>query len=120
MIPETDGKLTDSRFCVPDAQRFHSVDLTFISEKKTDVNDAINAALKAASEGVLKRILGYDENLLVAFRISMGNPLSSIGDVLLTKVVGQSVKVLSFGTTTSGAIRIAWWILIGFLEKKGL
>ena len=60
------------------------VDLTFISEKPTDVKQ-VNAALKAASEGELKGILGYDENLLVSSDFK-GNPLSSIVDAPLTKV----------------------------------
>ena len=36
------------------------VDLTFIAEKPVDVED-VNAALKAAAEGPLKGILGYDD-----------------------------------------------------------
>jgi hypothetical protein len=43
----------------------------------------------------LKGILGVDANLLVSSDYK-GNPLSSIVDTPLTKVVGQSVKVLSW------------------------
>src|ERR1035438_10525937 len=93
------------------------VDLTFISEKTTDAK-AVNAALKAASEGELKGILGYDENLLVSSDFK-GNPLSSIVDAPLTKVVGNSVKVLSWYDNEWGySSRVV--DLIGFLVKKGL
>jgi glyceraldehyde 3-phosphate dehydrogenase len=93
------------------------VDLTFISEKKTDVKQ-VNAALKAASEGELKGILGYDENLLVSSDFK-GNPLSSIVDAPLTKVIGNSVKVLSWYDNEWGySNRVV--DLVGFLAKKGL
>ena len=78
----------------------------------------LNAALKAASEGELKGILGYDENLLVSSDFK-GNPLSSIVDAPLTKVVGQSVKVLSWYDNEWGySNRVV--DLIGFLASKGL
>src|SRR5580658_1105845 len=116
VIPETDGKLDGFSLRVP-TPNVSIVDLTFISEKPTDVK-SINAALKAASEGELKGILGYDENLLVSSDFK-GNPLSSIVDAPLTKVVGQSVKVLSWYDNEWGySNRVV--DLIGFLEKKGL
>ncbi len=78
----------------------------------------MNAALKAASEGELKGILGYDENQLVSSDFK-GNPLSSIVDAPLTKVVGNSVKVLSWYDNEWGySNRVV--DLIGFLAKKGL
>ena len=93
------------------------VDLTFISEKTTDAK-AVNAALKAASEGELKGILGYDTNELVSSDFK-GNPLSSIVDAPLTKVVGNSVKVLSWYDNEWGySSRVV--DLIGFLVEKGL
>ena len=54
------------------------MDLTFISEKTTDVK-SVNAALKAAAEGELKGILGYDENQLVSSDFK-GDKRSSIVD----------------------------------------
>jgi glyceraldehyde 3-phosphate dehydrogenase len=93
VIPETAGKLDGFSLRVP-TPNVSIVDLTFISEKTTDVK-SVNAALKAAAEGELKGILGYDENQLVSSDFK-GNPLSSIVDAPLTKVIGQSVKVLSW------------------------
>ncbi|HEX8813240.1 MAG TPA: type I glyceraldehyde-3-phosphate dehydrogenase, partial [Terracidiphilus sp.] len=64
VIPETAGKLDGFAIRVP-TPNVSIVDLTFISEKTTDAK-AVNAALKAASEGELKGILGYDTNELVS------------------------------------------------------
>ncbi len=116
VIPETAGKLDGFSLRVP-TPNVSIVDLTFISEKTTDVK-SVNAALKAASEGELKGILGYDENLLVSSDFK-GNPLSSIVDGPLTKVIGQSVKVLSWYDNEWGySNRVV--DLIGFLAEKGL
>ena len=116
VIPETAGKLDGFSLRVP-TPNVSIVDLTFISEKTTDVKQ-VNAALKAAADGELKGILGYDENLLVSSDFK-GNPLSSIVDGPLTKVIGQSVKVLSWYDNEWGySNRVV--DLIGFLTKKGL
>ena len=116
VIPETAGKLDGFSMRVP-TPNVSIVDLTFISEKPTDVK-AVNAALKAASEGELKGILGYDENELVSSDFK-GNKLSSIVDAPLTKVIGNSVKVLSWYDNEWGySNRVV--DLIGFLAKKGL
>jgi len=56
----------------------------------------VNRALKEASEGQLKGILGYTEELLVSMDYK-GNPLSSIIDSDLTNVLGGNmVKVVSW------------------------
>ena len=70
------------------------VDLTFTAEKPVTLQ-SVNMALKHAAEGPMKGILGYETNQLVSadFR---GDSRSSIVDAELTKVVGQSVKVLSW------------------------
>jgi glyceraldehyde 3-phosphate dehydrogenase len=116
VIPETEGKLDGFSMRVP-TPNVSIVDLTFISEKPTSVKE-INAALKAASEGELKGILGFEENELVSSDFK-GNPLSSIVDAKLTKVVGNSVKVLSWYDNEWGySSRVV--DLIGFLVKKGL
>src|SRR5213075_3293558 len=93
VIPETAGKLDGFAIRVP-TPNVSIVDLTFISEKTTDAK-AVNAALKAAAEGELKGILGYDENQLVSSDFK-GDKRSSIVDAPLTKVIGNSVKVLSW------------------------
>lgn len=116
VIPETAGKLDGFAIRVP-TPNVSIVDLTFISEKPTDAK-AVNAALKAAAEGELKGILGYEEHELVSSDFK-GNKLSSIVDAPLTKVVGDSVKVLSWYDNEWGySNRVV--DLIGFLVKKGL
>jgi glyceraldehyde 3-phosphate dehydrogenase len=116
VIPETAGKLDGFAIRVP-TPNVSIVDLTFISEKTTDAA-AVNAALKAAAEGELKGILGFEEHELVSSDFK-GNPLSSIVDAPLTKVVGNSVKVLSWYDNEWGySNRVV--DLIGFLVKKGL
>jgi glyceraldehyde 3-phosphate dehydrogenase len=116
VLPETDGKLDGFSMRVP-TPNVSIVDLTFISEKPTTVKE-INAALKAASEGALKGILGYEEHELVSSDFK-GNKLSSIVDAPLTKVVGNSVKVLSWYDNEWGySNRVV--DLIGFLVSKGL
>jgi glyceraldehyde 3-phosphate dehydrogenase len=116
VIPETAGKLDGFAIRVP-TPNVSIVDLTFISEKTTDAA-AVNAALKAASEGELKGILGFEEHELVSSDFK-GNKLSSIVDAPLTKVVGNSVKVLSWYDNEWGySNRVV--DLIGFLVKKGL
>src|SRR5579862_8549798 len=116
VIPETAGKLDGFAIRVP-TPNVSIVDLTFISEKTTDAK-AVNAALKSASEGSLKGILGYEEHELVSSDFK-GDKRSSIVDAPLTKVVGQSVKVLSWYDNEWGySNRVV--DLVGFLAKKGL
>jgi glyceraldehyde 3-phosphate dehydrogenase len=116
VLPETAGKLDGFAIRVP-TPNVSIVDLTFISERPTDAK-AVNAALKAASEGEMKGILGYDENQLVSSDFK-GDKRSSIVDAPLTKVVGNSVKVLSWYDNEWGySNRVV--DLIGFLGKKGL
>src|ERR1700729_4174083 len=64
VIPEMDGKLDGFAIRVP-TPNVSVVDLTFVSEKPIDAK-TINAALKAASEGELKGILGSTEEELVS------------------------------------------------------
>jgi len=116
VIPETAGKLDGFAIRVP-TPNVSIVDLTYIAEKPTTAAD-LNAAFTAASVGELKGILGVDSNLLVSSDFK-GDKRSSIVDLPLTKVVGQSVKVLSWYDNEWGySNRVV--DLIGFLEKKGL
>jgi glyceraldehyde 3-phosphate dehydrogenase len=116
VIPEVEGKLDGFAIRVP-TPNVSVVDLTFVAEKPI-TKDAINAALKAASEGELKGILGYDTNELVSSDFK-GNPLSSIVDGPLTKVVGNMAKVISWYDNEWGySCRVRDLIL--FLAKKGL
>ncbi len=116
LIPEMAGKLDGFSMRVP-TPNVSIVDLTFISEKTTDVA-SINAALKAASEGELKGILGYESHELVSSDYK-GDRRSSIVDAPLTKVIGNSVKVLSWYDNEWGySNRVV--DLIGYLVSKGL
>jgi glyceraldehyde 3-phosphate dehydrogenase len=116
VIPETAGKLDGFAIRVP-TPNVSIVDLTFISEKATDAK-AVNAALTAAAEGELKGILGVETGELVSSDFK-GDRRSSIVDAPLTKVVGNSVKVLSWYDNEWGySNRVV--DLIGFLAEKGL
>ena len=116
VIPAMDGKLDGFAIRVP-TPNVSVVDLTFTAEKPITAK-SINEALKAASDGALKGILGYTDEELVStdFR---GNPLSSIVDSLLTKVVGNTGKVISWYDNEWGySSRVKDLIL--FLVEKGL
>ena len=76
-IPALKGKLTGMSFRVPTAD-VSVVDLTFRTEKPTSLA-AINAAMKAASEGPLKGILGYTDEEVVSSDF-LGDRRSSIFD----------------------------------------
>jgi glyceraldehyde 3-phosphate dehydrogenase len=116
VIPETAGKLDGFSIRVP-TPNVSLVDLTYITEKPTTEKD-LNAAFKAASEGKLKGILGCETNQLVSSDFK-GDKRSSIVDAPLTKVVGDSVKVLSWYDNEWGySNRVV--DLVGFLASKGL
>jgi glyceraldehyde 3-phosphate dehydrogenase len=116
VIPETAGKLDGFAIRVP-TPNVSVVDLTVVPEKPVTA-EAINAAMKAASEGALKGILGYETNELVSSDFK-GDRRSSIFDSGLTKVVGNSAKVISWYDNEWGySNRVV--DLIGFLAKKGL
>ena len=115
VIPETSGKLDGFAIRVP-TPNVSIVDLTYIAEKP--ITAEAERRLKAAAAGELKGILGFEENELVSIDFK-GNKLSSIVDAKLTKVVGNSVKVLSWYDNEWGySNRVV--DLIGFLVKKGL
>ena len=117
VIPAMDGKLDGFAIRVP-TPNVSVVDLTFVTEKPITVA-AINNALKTASEGALKGILGFTDEELVSSDFK-GNPLSSIVDSKLTKVVGgNNGKVISWYDNEWGySSRVRDLIL--FLVQKGL
>jgi glyceraldehyde 3-phosphate dehydrogenase len=116
VIPEVEGKLDGFAIRVP-TPNVSVVDLTFVAEKPV-TKDAINGALKAAADGELKGILGYDTNELVSSDFK-GDDRSSIVDGPLTKVVGNTAKVISWYDNEWGySNRVRDLIL--FLAKKGL
>jgi len=116
VVPEMAGKLDGFAIRVP-TPNVSVVDLTFAAEKPISV-ETINAAIKAAAEGKLKGILGYTDEELVSSDFK-GNPLSSIFDSALTKVVGNTGKVISWYDNEWGySNRVKDLIL--FLVKNGL
>ncbi|HEY3929583.1 MAG TPA: type I glyceraldehyde-3-phosphate dehydrogenase [Candidatus Koribacter sp.] len=116
VIPELAGKLDGFAIRVP-TPNVSVVDLTFTAEKPVS-KESINEAIKKASEGELKGILGYETAPLVSSDFK-GNSLSSIFDAELTKVVGNSAKVISWYDNEWGySCRVR--DLITFLGSKGL
>ena len=116
VIPEMAGKLDGFSIRVP-TPTVSVVDLTFVAQKPVSV-ESINAAIKSAAEGKLKGILAYTEEELVStdFR---GNPHSSIFDSKLTKVVGNTAKVISWYDNEWGySSRVKDLVL--FMAAKGL
>jgi glyceraldehyde 3-phosphate dehydrogenase len=77
VLPQLKGKLTGMAFRVPTPD-VSVVDLTFKTEKATSY-EAICAAMKVASEGPLKGILGYTEDDVVSMDFRT-DPRSSIFD----------------------------------------
>jgi len=94
VIPELEGKLDGYAMRVP-TPTVSIVDAVFEVEKGTTVEE-VNAALKAASEGAMKGILGFSEEPLVSMDYK-GDERSSIVDADLTAVMdGNMVKVVSW------------------------
>lgn len=93
VLPELAGKLDGLAVRVP-TPNVSLVDLVFLAEKDVSV-DMINQAVKAAASGELKGVLGYNELPLVSVDFNH-NPLSSIFEATQTKVIGHTVKVLSW------------------------
>jgi glyceraldehyde 3-phosphate dehydrogenase len=117
VMPELKGKLDGYSMRVP-TPNVSVVDLVALLEKSTTAEE-VNAALKAASEGELKGILGYTEDPVVSTDM-LHNPNSSIVDSQLTKVLdGNLLKVVAWYDNEWGySVRIV--DLIEFLAKKGL
>jgi glyceraldehyde 3-phosphate dehydrogenase len=94
VLPELNGKLDGFSMRVPTIN-VSVVDLNFVASRPTSV-DEINSIVRAASEGALKGILGYNEAPLVSVDFNH-DPRSSVYDAGLTRVMeGNLVKVLSW------------------------
>ena len=78
VIPELDGKLTGMSLRVP-TLNVSVVDLTVRLEKETTYEE-ISKAMKNASEGDLKGILGYTDEAVVSSDF-IGDPRTSVFDV---------------------------------------
>jgi len=94
VIPELMGKLDGSSIRVP-TQNVSLVDLTFEAKRDTSAEE-INEAMKAASEGKLMGVLGYNTEPLVSIDFNH-NPMSSTFDATQTQVMeGNFVRVLTW------------------------
>ena len=117
VIPEMKGKLDGFAMRVP-TPNVSVVDLVAFCEKSTTV-DAVNSALKAAAEGPMKGILGFETAELVSSDYK-GNSNSSVVDAPMTRVVaGNCVKVISWYDNEWGySCRVR--DLIKYIASKGL
>ncbi|WP_071460733.1 type I glyceraldehyde-3-phosphate dehydrogenase [Bacillus massilinigeriensis] len=117
VLPELKGKLNGGAMRVP-TPNVSLVDLVAELDKDVTVEE-LNSALKEASEGELKGILGYSELPLVS-RDYNGNPYSSTIDALSTMVMeGNMVKVISWYDNESGySHRVV--DLVDYIAGKGL
>jgi glyceraldehyde 3-phosphate dehydrogenase len=94
VLPELNGKLDGFSMRVPTIN-VSVVDLTFVASRATTV-EAVNKAVRAASDGAMKGILGYNDKPLVSIDFNH-DPHSAIFDAGLTRVVnGNLVKVLAW------------------------
>jgi glyceraldehyde 3-phosphate dehydrogenase len=94
VIPDLKGKFDGQAIRVP-TMDVSVVDLTFETDKNL-TRESIHAAMKAASEGPMKNILGFCEEPLVSSDF-IGDPRSSIFDATVTQVMGDNfAKVMSW------------------------
>jgi glyceraldehyde 3-phosphate dehydrogenase len=94
VLPELNGKLTGFSMRVPTIN-VSVVDLSFVAARETTKAE-IDAAIREASEGALKGVLGFNDKPLVSTDFNH-DPRSSIYDSTLTQVMGGTlVKVCSW------------------------
>ena len=91
VIPDLQGKLTGIALRVPVANA-SVVDLTSLMSKNVTAEE-VNAAMKAASEGAMKGVLGYTEDPIVSSDI-IGDPHSSIFDASATQLIGGRIWLI--------------------------
>jgi len=117
VIPELKGKLDGFALRVP-TPNVSVVDLVAFVGKSTTAEE-VNAAIKAAADGPMEGILGFETAPLVSSDFK-GDSRSSIVDAALTMVVGGNcVKVIAWYDNEWGySCRVH--DLIHFMVKKGL
>jgi glyceraldehyde 3-phosphate dehydrogenase len=93
VLPQLKGKLDGYALRVP-IPTGSATDLTVEVSRETSVEE-VNAAVKAAAEGILKGYLKYTEDEIVSSDI-VTDPSSCIFDSGLTKVIGNQVKVVGW------------------------
>jgi glyceraldehyde 3-phosphate dehydrogenase len=94
VLPQLSGKLDGAAVRVP-TPNVSVVDLKFVPKRETS-KDEIHAAMKAASEGPMKGILGYAKYKMVSVDFNH-DAHSSTYDSNLTQIVnGRMVRVVSW------------------------
>nr|VFJ96129.1 MAG: glyceraldehyde 3-phosphate dehydrogenase [Candidatus Kentron sp. H]VFJ96838.1 MAG: glyceraldehyde 3-phosphate dehydrogenase [Candidatus Kentron sp. H]VFK02613.1 MAG: glyceraldehyde 3-phosphate dehydrogenase [Candidatus Kentron sp. H] len=94
VLPDLNGKLDGFAMRVPTIN-VSIVDLTFVAARDTS-KEEVDSILKAASEGELKGVLGFNEDPLVSIDFNHTSQ-SSCYDSTQTRVMGGNlVKVLSW------------------------
>ena len=94
VLPHLKGRLHGMAVRVP-TPNVSLVDLTVELREEASA-EAVNAALKAESEGAMRGVLGVEEDLLVSCDF-IGDPRSSIVDAANTTVMdGKLLKILSW------------------------
>ncbi len=117
VVPEVDGKMNGRALRVPTAT-VSIIDMVVLLERPASV-EAVNAAMKAASEGPMKGVLGYSEEPLVSMDYK-GDDRSAIFDALSTMAIGDNFfKVLAwYDNEWAFSVRMA--DLIKLMADKGL
>lgn len=117
VIPELKGKLNGGSMRVP-TPTVSIVDLV-VNTQKSVTAEAANEAFYSYANGVMKGILGVEEELLVSVDFK-GDSRSSIVDAASTMVLGDKMlKVMSWYDNEWGySCRVA--DLINFMVSKGL
>jgi glyceraldehyde 3-phosphate dehydrogenase len=117
VLPELKGKLDGMAIRVP-TPNVSVVDLVAELGKETSA-EAVNAALKKASEGPMKGILQYTEEPIVSIDCN-GNDHSSIVDAAVTKVIeGKMVKVLAWYDNEWGYSSRLRDLILYIIKKRG-
>jgi len=93
VLPRLAGKLDGMAVRVPTIN-VSMVDLHAILKHEVSVED-INSAMKKASDGALRNVLGYTDEPLVSVDFNH-SPLSAVYDAGQTRVLGTQVKVLAW------------------------
>ena len=94
VLPQLKGKIDGTSVRVPVVDG-SLIDFTFATEKAASI-EAINQAMKAASQGQLQGIIEYTEDPIVSVDV-IGNPHSAIFDSLSTMAIGDRFfKVLAW------------------------
>ncbi len=117
VLPELKGKVDGISIRVP-TPNVSLVDFVFQSKKEVSI-EAVNGALRKASEGALKGILHCEMEPLVSVDFN-GSPYSSIVDMQSTMVMGSNMaKVLSWYDNEMGFSR-RMVDMARFMSDRGL